>query len=318
MKKIFLLCITVCNFSCGSFSKSTLNSVPETTRISFDSIDDLHDIFGDKLSAYRGLGNCGSVRIHDEESIFLTSLHCFSRDLESSKEIHLGSEIDSDSLVYFDDNSNVIVRDNLKILSHGGCYTGLGLDVLSFESKENQELAIKCALGDWLIYEELSQDSSTIHPKCAVIGEQSIGSAAYVLGASKSEITRNGLTRTLSGRVYSKGSFLDFESLKNPELFPFTDVVSFLFESKNINLLKKSMLLSDTDVAGGMSGGPILDQNFNLVGVTTLKIAPNGLWRYDGFTSHDDDLGASHGGIRSQEIINQLVEKGKSNLFQCR
>jgi len=316
LKKVTIFFLAISLIGCGANLHSSTKASPETNESSFDSIDNLSNIFGDKISAYRGMGNCGSVRIHDEKPIFLTAMHCLIGEIEASREVTLGSEIEYDSMVYFNDQTGKITSNNLKILAHGDCFTGLGLDIVNIETKENQALAIACAAGDWLIYEDLSQDSTTLHPKCASPGEPS-GSTAYALGAPQSVVVRNGMPIQLDGRVYSKGSVLEFESLHDPAVFPFSDITSFLLDHSNLNAMKNKMLLTNADVVKGMSGGPILDQNFNLVGVTTMKLAPNSLWRYDGYTSHDDFMNASHAGIKSGTILRELEKKGQSNLFKC-
>ncbi len=93
----------------------------------------------------------------------------------------------------------------IKALAHGNCWTGFGLDVVSSADMYDQEKAINCLKGDWLIFELISKNDRA--EKCIKTKlDYSENASIAALGGPRVKVKRStGLTK-LDGRIYSKGN----------------------------------------------------------------------------------------------------------------
>jgi hypothetical protein len=283
----------------------------------FYHIKDLVPEYGFKIKSYFSHHNCGSVRIHKTKNIYLTALHCFAEELEPIKGVTLGNPMEYENLGYYKNEvGKVINGKKFKILANGNCFSGFGLDIINQETISNQMMAIECIQGDWLIYEDLTMPQ---HHECVKVTEPK-GIEAMALGAPRKTVDRKVGLKKLDGNVYSKGNLLTLDEVKAPGVFLFPDVWHFTDTNRDSGeLLEKHFYFSDIDVIPGMSGGPVLTKNFEIIGISTLKLGPNSLWRYPNAPTYDDFMNASHGILKIKSIQASLkkMEIPSENFFDC-
>lgn len=261
---------------------------------------------------------CGSVRIHATRSIYLSALHCVVKDVPHTRGVDLGNLMNYESLLYFDGLEGRTLPGGEKVLATGGCFTGFGIDVLNEEDETSVRAAIDCAKGDWVIYEMPSSEASQCMSVASAPADT--GDSILNLGSPKRKVERTTGMTELDGRVFSEGVVLDLADLLRDSRYSYADAWTRLFPIFQSVHAGRSLMITDAEAIGGMSGGPIVGEGFKLVGVTSLAIVPNGLWRYDVPALEGGYHYGIHGGIRVEEIFAQLNrnEPGRAeNLFRC-
>lgn len=269
--------------------------------------------------AYHEFKGCGSIRIHQKEKIVITALHCVTNELDSitpTRSVDLGDNFSFDSLAYFSKLEGKVLKNGAKVLAAGSCFTGMDPEVLSFISPKLLDEAFNCAKGDWAIL-ELKETEATA---CVKTSSANAESRITALGATVKNIQRSRGLLNLKGHVFTEGEILeprDFMTDKRFHFFKLWDA----FVNEYERVLASSYLITDADVMNGMSGGPIVDSKFNLVGVTTVALLPGNLWRYEG--AHPFEVGhnyAIHGGIKIDEIKDQLkgAKLDPAKFFDCK
>jgi hypothetical protein len=259
--------------------------------------------------------DCGSVRIHSSEQFYLTALHCIRSARSPDQYVSIGNLLNPESLnIYnkFDGEFVQIGTMRIKILAHGNCWTGFGIDVVSSIVSSDQEKAINCLRGDWLIFELISGgDRSASCIKTELDYSDNVSIAA--LGGSRVEVKRNtGLTR-LDGRIYSLGNIFSLNNLLNDPRYPSSMAITWGKFKTVFSALNRDFLISDADIINGMSGGPIIVED-RLIGVSTVGLLPNYIFEYPELTPMLDGYNFGiHGGISLRQIVSSETE----DFFHC-
>lgn len=268
-------------------------------------------------NSYYELNGCGSVRIHKTKPYLLTALHCLTNHLDSispSSVVNLGNHFAFDSISFFQDLTGKTLKDGSKVLAMGHCYTGLDPEVLEYESVSNRSAAFKCATGDWAIIETPYATAN----QCSPVFKGS-PKTLYALGATRVKITRSTGELDLKGNVYTNASAYTLTELMSHQNFVFKDLWQ-KFVSDFESSLGGKFLLTDGDVLNGMSGGPVLTPDFQLVAVTSTALLPTNVWKFEGAYPLDSGFNFGiHGAIKISEISDQL-KKNKlkiETLFDC-
>ncbi len=304
--KSIIYCLTI-------LTAISVNSFAEE---GFFSIQKLRSTYGSVVNSFKGLETCGSVKIHKEKNIYLTALHCMAKHLKVEREVLLGSPLEYESLVYYANFSDKIIGNGkYRVLANGNCFSGFGLDVVQDEVFESQLKAISCISKDWIIFEELSGNRNS---NCIKVEKNQVAEI-IALGNPTAKISRNVGILNLKGKVYSRGSVYSFRRLFEGE-YPFNNLSHFLEDEIIRDLIESNMILTNSDVIPGMSGGPVVTNEFKLLGISSLKLGPNSLWRYPQFKSYNDFMESSHGAIKIQSILTQLKQKGhkSQSFFDCK
>jgi hypothetical protein len=289
------------------FALSALCSSTSLAAAGFFPLDQLAQ---SQTKAYRALTNCGAVRIHDSEPIFLTALHCLSGEMKIKDFKQLGRSHNPSNLYYLETEPQTL-QSGIEVLRSGGCFTDYALDVLSKLSDASDiDASTQCLTGDWIIFRD-NRSPSDLPKACAPIAERfEFGEAIWALGQPMSRVHRPAGLQNLDGRVFSTGALLgaDFNTQATyPFLQFWTPVMASSFSEY---VSTKKLLVTNADSIPGMSGGPIVNSEGFLVGTTTLGLVPN--FGADELAHFND---ASHVGIPVQEMIRQ--HPSIQNYFKC-
>lgn len=260
--------------------------------------------------------DCGATRIHAQRQIYITALHCTRDGLEADGSTELGNPLNPESLVHYDDHSGEqlqIQNMKLKILANGSCWTGFGLDVIGDLNAGEQQLAIKCLQGDWLIFELVSGSSAKSCIKAKY--QFSSGASIVATGGPRVVVQRTvGMTK-LDGRVYSTGRIYDLNSLVSAPSYPASVVPLWQSFRSAFTSANRDFILTDADIINGMSGGPITDGD-SLIGVSTVGLLPNSLYNYPELHPIADGYNFGiHGGISMKQL--HALDPKVAQYFEC-
>ena len=269
--------------------------------------------------AYWEVTGCGGAKIHSSRNLILTALHCVTNEIDSISplsEKQYGNEFAYDAIVRFLPLQGTMLKNGMKVIAAGKCWTGLDLEALSI-SPEFQKEAVECGLEDWAILESPTAGPSQCFP--INLSEKETVSV-FAMGATKKKIERLGTTLDLKGNVYTEGNGLSETSLTQ-ESHVFRDLWKGLLPTIGKTLFD-SFRITDGDVLNGMSGGPVVNRQFELIGVTATALMPTNLWKFPGAHSFESGYNAGiHGAIRIEDIKRQMDSSGEaffSSLFDCK
>lgn len=279
----FLLLIPRLGWSSeGFFPQAKLSSA--AARDSFFSFPLKHD--------------CGAARIHAQKEIFISALHCLKDALPPDSSTELGNPLNPESLAHFEDHTGKELRlgtMKFRVLAHGRCWTGYGLDVIADLRREEQELATDCLRGDWVIFQLLNESSKRTCIKAAFDFKR--GDEVLALGGPRVKVVREiGLTQ-LDGRVYSSGQVYSLVDLLQSPAYPSSLVP--VWEKIRPVFLKRNadFLLTDVDIINGMSGGPVIARD-SLIGISTVGLLPNYIQNHPEIVPMSDGYNFGiHGGL---------------------
>jgi len=249
--------------------------------------------------------DCGSVRIHGREQFYLTALHCIRSARSPDQYISIGNLLNPESLNLYNNFSGQFVQlgsMRIKILAHGNCWTGFGIDVVASVARSDQEKAIQCLRGDWLIFELASGGKPAASCVKAKLDYPDNASIA-IFGAPRVEVKRRAGLKKLDGRVYSLGNIFSLNSLLGDPRYPSSMATTWRRIKTAFLTLNSDFLISDADIINGMSGGPIIVDD-KLIGVSTVGLLPNYIFEYPELTPMLEGYNFGiHGGISMRQII---------------
>jgi hypothetical protein len=259
--------------------------------------------------------DCGSVRIHKNKPYYLTALHCLRKAFSNQSERTIGSPLNYDSLVYYADLTNkigTIGNFKLRVLANGRCWTGFGLDVFATSSTEEIKAGADCLQGDWVIFERL--DTTQSASDCVDVQNDPAKSSTQVitLGGPRLQIKRNTGLQNLTGRVFSKGQTHSIDELFQNPNFP-KSIVPLWKKILDVTDISKNLIVTDSDIINGMSGGPVFQGKF-LIGISTVALLPNFIYDYSGLISMNEGYNFGiHGAIPVAEI-----QRSNKAYFDCK
>jgi hypothetical protein len=259
--------------------------------------------------------DCGAVRIHNERSYYLTALHCLRSARDPDEYVSVGNPLNPEALNYYSYFSGTELRIEslrLKVLAHGRCWTGFGVDVISDISQGEQAQAIQCLQGDWALFELLSGEfpAAKCLPVDLTAGDRSSVSA---IGGPRSIVRRSVGLSQLDGRVYTNGEIFSLGRLLAEDRFPIALANTWRKFEALFSSLNSQFLLSDVDVINGMSGGPVVTTE-GLIGISTVALLPNYIFEYPGLTTMSEGYNFGiHGGVSIQQILSPTTEA----FFHC-
>lgn len=281
------------------------------------SINDLKTKPGYRNS-YVEYKSCGGIRIHASKPYVLTALHCVTNEFDSIGAIKvtpMGNHFASDSINEFADLRGRKLKNGSKVVVAGRCFTGMDPEVLFEESKNMRVAAFKCALGDWAIVETPKLRATQCSPVT-----KSAQKELFALGATKDKtITRSVGLQKLNGNIYTRATVFSIDELIKDKNFAFASLWHDMAQDFNTTVSGKFQI-TDGDVMGGMSGGPLVNNKFELNAITTTALLAGNIWKYPGAFSFEDGFNFGiHGTILVSEIATQLValKLKPENYFYC-
>lgn len=278
----------------------------------FSPIED-SDI-GQAFFAFPEGNDCGAIRVNSKKQIYVTALHCIRSAHGPDKFVQIGNPLNNESLNYYDNfvgEKFKIGTLRLKILDHGNCWTGFGLDVVAGVNNSEQQSSVECLKGDWVIFELLSGNGVN---GCLEIdlnfraGEQIIAA-----GGPRVTVKRNSGMLHLNGGVYSSGQLFTLQQMLADPRYP-KSVLPLWKNLKDTFLdLNSDFIFSDADIINGMSGGPIL-MGEKIIGVSTVGFLPNYIFEYPELIPLSEGYNFGiHGGVS----IKQIISPRNEDYFSC-
>lgn len=280
-----------------------LFSLPSLGAEGFFPIDEnLNEIAFKSFYSFPEKNDCGSVRIHQNKPYFLTALHCLRKSFDAKSEQSIGNQFNYDSLVFYGSlagQTATIGKMKIRVLANGGCYTGFSLDVFAQANASEIKGGIECLSGDWLIFEVLKGN----HPaECSAVEEFSnLGFDVSTVGGPRVEVKRNVGLSKLNGRVFSRGKTISLQDLLNRNNYP-EPAKKLWNEIMKIGDPSKSIMITDSDIINGMSGGPVF-KGKSIVAISTVGLLPNYIYDF-GFVAMSEGYNFGiHGALPVHPIM---------------
>ncbi len=268
--------------------------------------------------------DCGSTRIHDKIQIYISALHCVSKHIGSylNNETFTikGNPIIGDETVfsYSYPESKNIEFNGKKVLAWGGCFTGFSLDLISRATNSEISRATDCLQKDWVIYEVVDVEiaflsdppSSCLKANLKTTDQQQvrpIGRTSNTMYVFRDDQPVN----VIQHGAYSVG-YIDYNVWDSKSKgYEFTDFwVEKMINEVSSLIENGSVIISSGEVIDGFSGGAILNENDEIVGINTVLLIP-------GRSSPEMNyLYGTHFGVTIAGVKKQMIQQNNENIIK--